>query len=648
MLDLTTFNPEQREAVTLPICPNELKDILVVAGAGSGKTRVLIHRIAYLNEHDIPPHAILAVTFTKKAANEMQERLVGLVPTGTPIKIGTFHSIASDLLRKFKHDRFDIIDSLDQSALLKAIVAEHGLKEHVKVKDFLSWLSYLRNKCIDPERGSADDNETVENYRMVARLYTQHKAQLSALDFDDLLEHLVVLLTKEPVLRRRLQARWTHLLVDEYQDTNRRQYQLINLLRGKDTQLLQVGDEDQLIYSWRGAEIAHIMNAYQSSLEDENVHCVMLNKNYRCTANILTVANAVVESNTQRTGKALTAHHSAGKPVNLWDFRDEQAEALALAEQFEQWHLKGVPYEDMTILLRVNRMARGIERALIERQIPYKLHNGIALFERKEIRLVMSLMWFALRPEQTFYFQKIMEVIKMGLGTATLSKLDRKRRDSGLDWFAFLSADPKLSEKLRIAELLAIFEGARVLMMAGELSAAARYWFHHWDLVQFFKEEEQEAKELNLQLFFGVLEDYEYACASASAGAPVTMSGFQEERLLNESLTDKGGFGKVNVMTIHKSKGLEFPYGAVVGMQDGVFPKDPFALGKEGDQEGDEPDSEEDWRLAYVAITRYMKELIITRAGFRVGFNELSLYSSILDPHLSGLKKTGAIEHSIK
>lgn len=624
-MDFSLFNQSQKEAVTLSANVKKVSDILIVAGAGSGKTRVVVHRIAYLiNEKGVDPQSILGVTFTKKAANEMKERLSALVNQRTRVKLGTFHAICADIIRTFREGGFTIIDDSEQSRLIRGIIRDLGYKDEVTLKEFKLWLSNQRNMCIEPGRRTPSDDDKIIKYREVAIKYKHHKNQLGdgVFDFDDLLEETVVLLKDKPAVKRILNQRWKYMLVDEYQDTNKRQFQIISLLRGVDTQLLQVGDEDQLIYSWRGADIGHIMSSYEKSLIDQSVHCVMLDINYRCSGNVLDLANRVIGMNKTRTSKKLTPNKEKGKPVTLMQFSNCSEEADCLARKALTWNAEGYEFGDMAYLMRTNRMSRSLERAMISNGVPYKLYNGTAMFDSREIRLMMSLLWFASDPTEAFYLEGITDVIKLGIGAATLPQLNEQRKQAGEDWVAFLSSHPSYGTKSSVKELVEFYIDAKVHIESGSLGDAARSWFHNWDILAFFKKEDRERKSETITAFFDVLDDYEETCRKE--GRSPTISDFQEQRLLNDALLDTEKPG-VHLMTIHKAKGLEFKVGAIVGIQDGVFPMDPDNISG---------DSEEDYRLAYVAITRFMDELVLSRTSYRVGFNNISGYSVILDDHL--------------
>lgn len=633
-MDLSQFNASQKEAITLPIATEEIKDILIVAGAGSGKTRVLINRIAFLLENEVMPSEILGMTFTKKAANEMQSRLNAVFNQRVPVKLSTFHALSADLLRTYLPTDFMIIDDTDQTRLLRKVIklAKSNSSESVSLKDFKLWLSVQRNQCLDPKEPSPYDSELITHYRRLASMYESMKNSLGggAFDFDDLLEKACELVGANPSIQKSIHNRWRYILVDEYQDTNKRQFQLLHALRGPDTQLLQVGDEDQLIYSWRGADINHILSTYEESKNGGKVYCVFLSDNYRCTGNILSVGNAVVSENKLRTGKSLVAFKESGLPVELCQVADCTTEAYDIARNLRRWNEEdGIDYNDMAVLMRVNRMSRPIERALIEFSIPYQLHNGVALFDSPEARVAMALLWLTELPNETFYIEQVFDLIKIGVGPAKLSKMDAERIKAGDTWFSYLKKS-SLSSRPVVKDLLDSYELAKDALDEGDLAQALTIYFHRLNFLQFFKEEEQERRSVTIDVLSGVLDDYERH-AKLRMVKP-TVSDFQEQRLLNDSLTDKDETDKVHLMSIHKSKGLEFRCGALVGLQDGVFPRNPA-----------EADMEEERRLAYVAITRFMDSLMITQSHYRLGFQDAIPYSSILNEPLSDLKKDGAI-----
>lgn len=636
-MNLDLFNPEQKEAITLSHRPEDVKNVLLIAGAGSGKTRVVVNRISYLiNECKVAPRNILALTFTKKAAIEMKSRATMLIGSNKPVKMSTFHSLAADLLRAFGDVPVEIIDDNDKDKILRMLIKEKELGEVVKLKSFKSWLDFQRNKCIDPEESVHNENPTISMYRDLAKSYRIAKSQIGGgvFDFDDLLENTVAMLESNERLVKTIRNRWRYVMVDEYQDTNRLQFKLLSLLCGEKTQLLQVGDEDQLIYSWRGAEIEHILKSYEDSQNSSETKCIVLNRNYRCSGNILELANKVVSENVDRAGKVLIPHKDKGKPVIIRGYQDCSDESEDVASQLSRWEAKGIALGQMAVLFRTNRMARRLEAAMLSEGIPYKLHNGVAMFDAKESQLLMSLLRFTERPDETFFLRDIFSQIKYGLGPGAIDKEDSRRTKSGVDWITHLKANPSLMKKERVSELVRYFEGAKELLEKGDLLGAAQHWFHKWDITQFYKAESRDNRAETIIQLFEVIESYEHD-AKLRDTKP-TVLDFQEQRLLNDSLLDGEDEDAVHLMTIHRAKGLEFQCGAIVGMQDGVFPVDPDEMGDAG---------EENFRLAYVAITRFKEELMITRAAYRVGFNRVSTYSTLMDNHLDDLEEEQVIAY---
>lgn len=628
-MDLSLFNDAQRQAILLPISVIETPEILVLAGAGSGKTRVLTYRIAYLIERGVDPSSILAMTFTKKAAVEMQERARALTPQAHAVYLSTFHSLCADLLRRFSTVKFDIFDDHDQKSLIKALIRDHEHKDELDAKPFMEWVSYVRAKCMNPLESKPEDSDLIKMYRELFAQYTAAKARLGVYDFDDLLEKMVLLLQKRADIQHFVHQMWSYILVDEYQDTNLRQSQLLTLIKSPETQFLQVGDEDQLIYSWRGAEIDHILSAYERSLIDTRVTCIPLLTNYRCSSNILRLANQVISVNQMRTGKSLTAHNPAGVPVKIWSFYHENDEANALASQFKTWFSQGTPFSKMAVLIRMNFLSRGLERALIDKRIPYKLHSGTAIFDTKEVRLLLNLLWLIEKPYDVFYFQQVIDVIKVGIGPVALRSL-AKEVSPGSDWLSVLERYAKKKPQKNLSSLLEAWKMAKDALVKQNLAEAAEILLETSDLLSSFKEEERERRAQNVMLVIDVMRDYE--SETKATGKAASLSDFQEQRLLNDALMDKDDKDRLNIMSVHKAKGLEFERGAVLGMQDGLFPIDP------------DLEDEEDIRLAYVAITRFKMELILTRAQMRTGYNNVSPFSSITGPHEKSLIASGVLK----
>lgn len=639
-MDLSQFNENQRAAVLAPHDFNEIQKILIIAGAGSGKTRVLTHRIAYLTEDcNVNPAQITAVTFSRKAAKEMSERLVSLVGRRTVslINTGTFHGISADILRQFWKSRFIILDDYDQTKMCKDLVKENPDLTEVKVKDFKSWLSFQRSKCFDPLLGSVTDSVTVDNFRKLTKLYFDRKGKLDNLDFDDLLEKAVHLLKTNESVRRRCQAQSRFLLVDEYQDTNNRQFEFLKLLSGAQTQMLMVGDEDQLIYSWRGAEIKHILASFDDVGKADNQMLVVLNQNYRSTGNIVRVADTIVKPNTQRVGKHMEPSSEDGEKVKLGLFYSESEEGEYIVDRIEQWRRDGIEFNDMCILYRMNRVSRSLEKAFINASIPYEIHGGVALFDSREVKLCMSILMFAYNPHNILFLSIVMDFIKVGIGASKLQSLRGVSEVEGITVLEAMRRD-KISSKPKVAEFIKHLSYLEAEIEAKEVGvlSLANYTIDSFNPLSCFKADEHEKRENNLSLWLQVIESYEMSCAEKDKLA--TIDGFQEERLLNDALGDEESTGKVQMMTIHKSKGLEFAAGFIVGMQDGIFPMRVEEF---------DADGEEDRRLAFVAITRFKRECEITRCSFRGGFESSNRFrgaSSILDGFVTKMKNDGILE----
>ena len=639
-MDLSIFNDDQKRAVTAPFDFNEIQKILIIAGAGSGKTRVLTHRIAYLiQEKSINPAQITAVTFSRKAAKEMQTRLAGLIGRRavTLVNMGTFHALSADILRQYWRSQFVILDDYDMTKMCKDIVKEDQNLSEIKIKDYKSWLGYQRSKCYDPLEDSLNDSNIVSLYRVLTKVYFSRKAKLDNLDFDDLLEKAVDLLKTNQAARRRCQAQAKFLLVDEYQDTNNRQFQFLHLITGEASQVLMVGDEDQLIYSWRGAEIKHILNSFDEVGKKDRQMLVVLNQNYRSTGNIVRVADTLVKPNLQRVGKHMEPSSEDGEKVILGNFYSDHEEGEYIVDRIANWHRNGTEYEEICILYRMNRISRSLEKALINASIPYEIHGGIALFDSREIKLSMSILMFAHNPRNILYLSIVLDFIKIGVGASKLQSLRGVAEMNGISVLEAMRLD-KISTKPKVASFIEHMSYLEKEIEAKEMGLLplAYYVIDNFEPLKCFKIEEHEKREQNLNLWLQVIESYEMDCASREKLA--TIDGFQEERLLNDTLGDEDSSAKVQLMTIHKSKGLEFEKGFIVGMQDGIFPMNVEEF---------EHDGEEDRRLAFVGVTRFKKECEITRCAFRPGFDKANLFrgtSAILDDFVTKMQNDGLVD----
>ncbi len=421
---LADLNPAQREAVTHPGGP-----VLVLAGAGSGKTRVLTRRVAYLLEQGVAPHQILAITFTNKAAREMRERVEQLVGAGArDMWIGTFHASCVRILRRdgyrIGYDRnFVILDEDDRRAVLREVLKERNLSETRYPPNAVgAAISAAKNQLLDPEQFAARYRDFYrQQVAMVYAAYQQRLERNGAMDFDDLLMQAVRLLEEAPDVLAYYQRRFVHILVDEYQDTNHAQYRLLRLLAAGHRNLFVVGDPDQSVYRWRGADITNILR-FEEDYPDARV--VRLELNYRSTASILGAAQAVIEHNTQRKEKQLRSVHGEGARVVVFGAADEHDEAWFVAREMERLHAEGHEYGEMAVLYRTHAQSRVVEETLLRRGIPYRIVGGLKFYERKEVKDILAYLRLAVNPEDRISLRRVINVPRRGIGEATLARLE--------------------------------------------------------------------------------------------------------------------------------------------------------------------------------------------------------------------------------
>ncbi|MEZ7898525.1 MAG: UvrD-helicase domain-containing protein [Flaviflexus sp.] len=621
------LNPQQRAAVV-----HEGSPLLVIAGAGSGKTRVLTHRIAYLVETGrARPGEILAITFTNKAAKEMRERLQGLLgPVANRMWISTFHSACVRILRA-EHEAlgmrssFTIYDSADSLRLMNQVCREEAIDSRVATpKSLLRRISDLKNELIDPDDFAR--NLTDQADVTVAAAYRAYQDRLkaaNALDFDDIIMTTVNLLQSHPLITEHYQRRFRHILVDEYQDTNHAQYVLIKVLTGTGEnmgELTVVGDADQSIYAFRGATIRNI-----ESFEDDypSATSILLEQNYRSTQNILSAANAVIANNPNRRAKKLWTDQGAGDKVIGYVADSEHDEARFLIEELESLHPKR-KWSDVAIFYRANAQSRAIEEMLIRAGIPYRLIGGTRFYERKEIKDALAYLQVVANPDDTVALRRVFNTPRRGLGAKAEEAVATHALRYGLSFGGAL-ADVKNEESPRgpvmglatraentIVDFRTLLEEARDMAEKGsapadildELMSKSGYM----DELRSSEDPQDEARVDNLAELHSVATEFKTTNPDAGLG------DFLEHVALvsdSDQLPDDGGVdeGEVTLMTVHTAKGLEFPVVFVTGLEDGTFPHmrslaDPFELSEER-------------RLAYVALTRARETLYISRAAVR-------------------------------
>lgn len=608
------LNEVQREAVCWTEGP-----LLILAGAGSGKTRVLTHRVAYLlATRKAPPWGVLAITFTNKAAREMQERIARLVgPQASEVWVSTFHSFCVRVLRRHIEKigftrSFTILDAADQTAAVKQVLEELNLDpKKFDPRRVAAAISALKNELVGPEEAAGKAGDFFED--VVARVYGAYQAKLRAnnsLDFDDLLMKTVELWEAVPEALEEDQRRFVYLHVDEYQDTNRAQYVLIRKLAERRRNLCVVGDSDQAIYGWRGADVRNILD-FESDYPDAKV--IKMEQNYRSTRRILAAANAVIARNVMRKDKRLWSERPEGDPVGLYEAYDEQAEAYFVVDQIRRHVEGGGRYGDIAVLYRTNAQSRVLEEALIKSSIPYEVIGGLKFYERKEIKDILAYLRVLANPRDDFSTLRILNVPRRGIGEGTVAKAAAFAEEHGLSLYGALERveeiglSPRLAAAVRqfvdvTAALRAMAPYLSVTELVDELLERTGY---RAALLQEGTLEAQGRLE-NLEEFRSVTQEFDRRHEVAEEGR---LEAFLSEvALVNDVDLAEEGDG-VTLMTLHSAKGLEFPVVFIVGMEEGVFPHSRVL---------DDPDQlEEERRLCYVGITRAKDKLFVSRAQQR-------------------------------
>ncbi len=623
------LNPAQREAV----CHTE-GPLLILAGAGSGKTRVLTYRIAKLLSDGVNPKNILAVTFTNKAAEEMRQRATDLIgPQAVGIWLATFHSTCVRILRQdgpaIGLDRnFVIYDTQDQLTVVKEVMRELNLSEtNFNPRAVLSTISGAKNELIGPEQYEKQAADFwSEVVRKVYPLYQKKLRQNSAVDFDDLIMMAISLFQEHPEILGKYQQRFRYIMIDEYQDTNHAQYTLVNLLARKYRNLCVVGDDDQSIYSFRSADIRNILHFEKDYPE---VKVVKLEQNYRSTQNILKAANEVIRNNHSRKSKTLWTENEEGTPVTVFKVADEKEEAWLVSSLIEQLiREEGRKFSDFALLYRTNAQSRAFEEVFIQKGIPYKIVGGLRFYDRKEIRDILSYLKLIFNPNDRISLRRVINTPKRGIGETTVERLLGFMDTNGLSnleglsrveeipaitarsirpltgFYQFLSEMVALKEKLSISELT-----ERVMEDSGYLGT-----LRSDDSI------ESRTRLENLGEFLSITAEFERESEDKS------LSAFLETVAL---VADVDNYNQnqdgATIMTIHSAKGLEFPVVFLVGMEDGIFPHSRSLM--------DLGELEEERRLCYVGMTRACKRLYLTHAVMRTiyGKTQFSIPSRFLD-----------------
>ena len=624
---LQSLNPVQKEAASCTEGP-----LLILAGAGSGKTRVLTHRIAYLiEEKGVNPWNIMAITFTNKAAQEMRDRVDRLVEFGAEsIWVATFHSSCVRILRRYidrlgYDNHFTIYDTDDQKSVIRKAVKELDLDpKQYREGPLLGVISAAKNEMIEPQ-----DFETQAggDFRMCqeAKIYKAYQKTLidnNAVDFDDLLLLTVRLLRENRDILEAYQERLRYIMVDEYQDTNSVQFELIRLLSGKYHNLCVVGDDDQSIYKFRGADITNILS-FEETFPGAKV--VKLEQNYRSTNNILEAANAVIANNAHRKEKHLWSENGEGKEVSFIHYETAYGEAEDVIDKIQtSVHMGKHQYQDCAILYRTNAQSRAFEEKCIKKSVPYRLVGGVNFYQRQEIKDILAYLKTIDSGRDDLSVTRIVNVPKRGIGQVTLNKLAVYASEHGMRLFQAMeqveqiSGIGKAADKIKgFVNQIMVFRALAKELDAAELIESILEQTGYLEELERLEEDKAQAKQENLEEFQNKAADY-YANHDEAA-----LTDFLEEVALVADIDNMDSEAdSLTLMTLHSAKGLEFPVVYMTGMEEGLFPSYMSM------NSGDPGDIEEERRLCYVGITRAMQQLTLTAAKQRMVHGNIQ-YSAI-------------------
>ena len=617
---LKGLNDKQYEAVV-----NTEGPCLVIAGAGSGKTKVLTHKIAYLmKEKNILPWNILAITFTNKAAKEMKERIELLVgDAAKDMWIGTFHSICVRILRKFI-DRigfdssFIIFDTSDQKTMVKQILKDLQLDEKLfSDRAVMSEISNAKNEMLEPDQYAVKAHGDFRKEK-IAQVYERYQNRLkenNAIDFDDIINFTIKILMENVDVLEYYSNKFQYVLVDEYQDTNKSQFTLVTMLASKHGNITAVGDNDQGIYSFRGADISNILN-FERDFPGTKI--IKLEQNYRCTGNILKVANAVIKNNEVKYDKKLWTENDVGNLPKIFSADNEYDEGRYIAEQIE--HLireEKYKYSDFAVLYRMNTQSRAIEEILRREALPYKIVGGLKFYERKEIKDIISYLRLVQNPSDNLSLNRIINEPKRGIGKTSLEAVEQTAEQAGTSMYEVIKNAQSYGLNrvyTNSREFINCMEEFMVQKNNLKISELIQKILKDTGYIKALETEntiEAENRIANLEEFLNVATEFE------EESAENTLSEFLEGITLSSDLDNvEETEDSVTLMTLHSAKGLEFPVVFLVGMEEGVFPGFKSI--------GEDKDIEEERRLCYVGVTRAREKLFLTRSKQRTTFGSTS------------------------
>ena len=617
MISFESLNPMQKKAVLKTEGP-----VLVLAGAGSGKTGALTIRIANLIEQGVKPWNILAITFTNKAAREMRERVTAVVgDTARDIWVSTFHASCVRILRrdidKLGYDRnFSIYDTDDTKKVMKDIFNRMGLSltdKSFSIMSVLSAISSAKEEMLSPADYMAQNSGDIRLGR-IAEVYREYQKKLKescALDFDDLIYNTVRLFREFPDVLDYYQEKFKYIMVDEYQDTNTSQYELVRLLASKYKNLCVVGDDDQSIYGWRGANIRNILD-FEKDFPDTEV--IKLEQNYRSTKTILKAANTVIENNEERKEKSLWTENEQGSIIKGYCADNEYDEGRFIANKIDELIMDGREYRDFAVLYRTNAQSRALEEQFIRKSIPYRLCGGTRFYDRKEIRDIHAYLKIVANPFDDVAVKRVINVPKRGIGTTSIDKASDFAADNGLSFYESLPAFAISQNAGRSGKSFALFydmveklKQDKAEMTSAEFIESVVKRTGYKDMLELEGTEEAKMRLENIEELVSKAAEY------IESSGDTSLEGFLEEVAL---VADVDSYAEdensVVLMTLHSAKGLEFPVVFIAGMEDGLFP------GYRSITSGDNSEVEEERRLCYVGITRAKEELFLTYARMRM------------------------------
>ncbi|TCO67689.1 DNA helicase PcrA [Caldanaerobacter subterraneus] len=621
---LANLNEQQKEAVTTTEGP-----LLILAGAGSGKTRVLTHRIAYLiKEKKVSPSNILAITFTNKAAEEMKTRVENLLGYVGDLWVSTFHSACVRILRrdidKLGYDRnFVIFDTTDQKALVQECLKELDLSEkQYPIKMVLNAISSAKDKMVYPDDYIDFFGDTYRN-RKIKEIYKfyQHKLKkINALDFDDIIIKTIELFKENPEILEFYQRKFRYIMVDEYQDTNTPQYYFVNLLAQRHRNLCVVGDDDQSIYGWRGADVRNILN-FEKDYPEAKV--IKLEQNYRSTKIILEAANHVIDNNVYRKKKSLWTQNKEGEKIVLCELENEREEAeFVIQEIIKLKERENRSFKDFAILYRTNAQSRPFEEALMKVKVPYKVVGALRFYDRKEIKDILAYLRLIVNPYDDISFKRIVNVPRRGIGPATIEALEKVAREKDTSLFFAIEDLKNARNKGSLLQFKQFILDLIDKKDAMSVSDLIKYILEQTGYIEELKREESEEAEgriENLNEFLNAAYEFEESSEDKS------LEAFLAGITLVSDIDMAGDIGEsVVLMTLHSAKGLEFPVVFMVGMEEGLFPSySSFE---------DDHELEEERRLCYVGITRSKERLYLTYARQRnlYGRSQYNSYSRFI------------------